>query len=103
MVLTRTLIFLIIVYCHNYLHDHSLTAQNMKFGNFVFTKGYSRSQNSPPQGNGVHFMFADVSRPVFSEESEGADHFLKKGAQHAHFGPFLVHSWAKLKRLCCLT
>ena len=63
----------------------------------------SRSQNSPPEGNGVHFMFADVSRPVFSEESEGADHFLKKGAQHAHFGPFLVHSWAKLKRLCCLT
>ena len=61
------------------------------------------SQNSPPEGNGVHFMFADVSRPVFSEESEGADHFLKKGAQHAHFGPFLVHSWAKLKRLCCLT
>ena len=39
----------------------------------------------------------------FSQESEGADHFLKKGAKHAHFGPFLVHSWAKLKRLCCLT
>ena len=57
-----------------------------------------RSQNSPPEGNGVHFMFAYVSRPVFSGES-----FLQKGAQHAHFGPFLVHSWAKLKRLCCLT
>ena len=64
---------------------------------------FSRSQNSPPEGNGVHFMFADVSRPVFFEESESADHFLKKGAQNAHFGPFLVHSWAKLKRLCCLT
>ena len=48
----------------------------------------SRSQNSPPEGNGVHFMFEVVSRLTFSEESDGADHFLKKGAQHAHFGPF---------------
>ena len=47
-----------------------------------------RSQNSPPEGNGVHFMFADVSKPVFSEESEGVDHFLKKDVQHAHFCPF---------------
>ena len=47
----------------------------------------SRSQNSPPEGNGVHFMFEVVSRLIFSEESDGADHFLKKGAQNAHFGP----------------
>ena len=50
-----------------------------------------------------HFMFEVVFRLLFSEESEGADHCLKKGAQHAHFGPFLAHEWAKLKRLCCLT
>ena len=37
--LIHTLIFLIIVYCHNYLHEHSLTAQSMKFGNFVLTVG----------------------------------------------------------------
>ena len=50
-------------------------------------KYYSRSQNSPPEGNGVHFMFEVVSRPLFGEEYGGADHFLKKGAQNAHFGP----------------
>ena len=49
----------------------------------------SRSQNSPPEGNGVHFMFEVASRLFFSEESDGADHFLKKGAQHAH----LAHFW----------
>ena len=38
---------------------------------------------SPPEGNGVHFMFEVVSRLRFSEESYGADHFLKTGAQHA--------------------
>ena len=36
----------------------------------------SRSQNSPPEGNGVHFMFGVVSRLLFSKESDGADHFL---------------------------
>ena len=35
----------------------------------------SRSQNSPPEGNGVHFMFEVVSRLLFSAESGGADHF----------------------------
>ena len=49
----------------------------------------SRSQNCPPEENGVHFMFEEVYRPIL--ESDGADHFLKKGAQHAHFGPFLAH------------
>ena len=52
---------------------------------------YSPSQNWSPEGNGVHFMFGVVSRPIFSEESHGADHFLKKGAQHAHLGPFWAH------------
>ena len=59
------------------------------------TYDVSRSQNSPPEGNGVHFMFEDVSRLLFSEESDGAERAL--------FGPFLAHKWAKLKRLCCLT
>ena len=36
-VLTHTLILLIIVDCHNYLHEHS-NSSSMKFGNFVFTK-----------------------------------------------------------------
>ena len=47
----------------------------------------SRSQNWAPEGNGVHFMFEAVSRSLFSEECDDADHFLKKGAQYAHFGP----------------
>ena len=34
-VLTHTLILLIIVDCHNYLHEHS-NSSSMKFGNFVF-------------------------------------------------------------------
>ena len=63
----------------------------------------SPSQNSPPEGNGVHFMFEVVSGLLFSEESDGADHVLTKGAQHAHVGPFLAHEWAKLKRPCRLT
>ena len=58
------------------------------------TKSNSRSQNSPPEGNGVHFMFEVVSRPLFGEEYGGADHFFKKGAQNAHFGPF----WPKIKK-----
>ena len=49
---------------------------------------YSRSQNSPPDGNGVHFMFEVVSRLLFSEESDGADHFLKKMCPTC---PFLAH------------
>ena len=53
----------------------------------------SPSQNWSPEGNGVHFMFGVVSRPIFSEESHGADHFLKKGAQHAHLGPFWARGW----------
>ena len=69
---------------------------------FNMTRIYtvSRSQNSPPEGNGVHFMFEVVSRLLFfSEESDGADHFFwKKGTKHAHFGPFLAHEWTKLKK-----
>ena len=34
-VLIHTLILLIIVDCHNYLHEHS-NSSSMKFGNFVF-------------------------------------------------------------------
>ena len=48
-------------------------------------QSHSRSQNCPPEGNGVHFMSENVSRPLVSEESDGADHLLQKGAQHAHF------------------
>ena len=37
------------------------------------------------------FMFGVVSRPILSEESDGADHFLKKKVHNmpiwAHFGP----------------
>ena len=44
----------------------------------ISTGTSSRSQNSPPEGNGVHFMFEVVSRLLLSEESDGADHFLKK-------------------------
>ena len=60
---------------------------------------YSQSQNSPPEGKGFHFMFKVVSRLLFPEESDGADHFLKKGAKHAHFSPLFAHEWAKLKTL----
>ena len=48
-----------------------------------------RSQNSPPQGNGVHFMFEVVSKRLFSEESDGADHFLKNVPNM----PILAHFW----------
>ena len=61
----------------------------------------SRSQNCPPEGNGVHFIFEVDSRLFLSEESDGANHFLKKGAQHVYFGSFLAHEWIKM--LCCLT
>ena len=63
----------------------------------------SRSQNCPPKGNGVHFIFEVDSRLFLSEESDGANHSLKKGAKHVYFGSFLAHKWAKIKRLCCLT
>ncbi len=43
----------------------------------------SRSQNCALEGNGVHFMFGVDSRVIFSQESDGAGRFLKKGAQHA--------------------
>ena len=55
---------------------------------------YSRSQNSPPGGNGVHFMFEVVSRLLFLGNPMVPTTFLK-GAQHAHFGPFVAHEWAK--------
>ena len=74
-----------------------------KFFSLLIIHLYSRSQNSPPEGNGVHFMFEVVSRLLFSEESDGSDPFFEKGAQHVNFCPFLAHEWAKLKRLCCLT
>ena len=47
----------------------------------------SRSQNSPPEGNGVHFMFEVVSKLLLSEESDGADHFLKKRCPTCPFWP----------------
>ena len=47
-------------------------------------------------------MFGVVSRPIFPEESHGADHFLKNGAQHAHLGPFWVRGWVQIKKTCYL-
>ena len=58
-------------------------------GNDTLVKS-NNSQNCPPEGNGVHFIFEVDSILIFSEESDGVDHFLKKGAQHANFGPFLA-------------
>ena len=58
-------------------------------GNDTLVKS-NNSQNCPPEGNGVHFIFEVDSILLFSEESDGVDHFLKKGAQRANFGPFLV-------------
>ena len=42
----------------------------------ILLKVISRSQNWALEGNGVHFMFEVVSRLLFSEEFDGADHFL---------------------------
>ena len=63
------------------------------------TETDSPSQNWSPEGNGVHFMFGVVSRPIFPEESHGADHFLKKGAQRAHLGRFWAHGSVQIKNL----
>ena len=38
-------------------------------------------------GNGVHLFLKMDSKVEFDAESDGADRFLKKGAQSAHFGP----------------
>ena len=38
-------------------------------------------------GNGVHFFLKMDSNVEFDAESDGANRFLKKGAQSAHFGP----------------
>ena len=48
---------------------------------------YSRSHNRAPDGNGVHFMFEVVSRLFLSEESDGADHFLKQKCPTCLFWP----------------
>jgi hypothetical protein len=55
-----------------------------------------------PEENDVHFMFGVISKPIFSEESDGAGHFLKNGAQHAHFGPILCPLVGPNKKPCHL-
>jgi len=47
----------------------------------------SWAQNGCAVGNGVHFFLKMDSNVEFDAESDGADRFLKKGAQSAHFGP----------------
>ena len=46
----------------------------------------SWAQNSGAVGNGVHFFLKSDSKIEFDAESDGADRFLKKGAQSAHLG-----------------
>ena len=58
---------------------------------------YSRSQNSPPEGKGFHFMFKVVSRLLFPEESDGADHFLKKRCPTCPFWPIVCPRVGQIK------
>ena len=48
---------------------------------------YSWAQNDNAVGNGVHFFLKMDSMVDFDAEYDGADRFLKKGAQSAQFGP----------------
>ena len=41
----------------------------------------SRSHRDAQLGNGVHFIWKRVPRPKFDAEIDGADRFLKNGAQ----------------------
>ena len=48
------------------------------------------------------FMFGVVSRPILSEESDGADHFLKKRCTTCPFGPILDPQVGPNKKPCYL-
>ena len=44
---------------------------------------YSRSHSEAQMGNGVHFIWKPAFRPKFDAENDGADRFLKNGAQNS--------------------
>ena len=49
----------------------------------VYIYSYSRSHSDAQLGNGVHFIWKPASRPKFDAENDGADRFLKNGAQNS--------------------
>ena len=46
-------------------------------------KIHSRSHSEAQMGNGVHFVWKPAFRPKFDAENDGADRFLKNGAQNS--------------------
>ena len=46
-------------------------------------ESFSRSHSEAQMGNGVHFIWKPAFRPKFDAENDGADRFLKNGAQNS--------------------
>ena len=58
----------------------------------------SRSQNCPPEGNGVHFMFEDVSRPLLFRGIRWCRPLFEKSCPTCPFWPICGPRVGQIKK-----